>query len=233
MPFRSIVRSIGKITDSKLLWDVLLGPTYNHRIVPAAGGMFQALVGMLSPLDENCRVLDVGCGPGHFTRMLSKANPRARITGIDYSPGQVRLARDWLERDPAPNCEFQQANAMDLPFQDKCFDRVVSLFSIKHWPDPLQGLREIHRVLKPRCRALVGEVNPEARPEAVDRFARDFTDTWWLWKLPYRLWLQHGVLPKGHTGTELEKLGLQAGFAESAHRSPGDWILVWVELGRP
>ena len=87
-------------------------------------------------------------------------------------------------------------------------------------------------VLTPQGRALVGEVNPRSDPEAIKRFADDFTDTWWLWNRPYRLWLHHGVLPKGYTSTELEQLSHQAGFSESIINSPKDWILVWVDLGR-
>jgi SAM-dependent methyltransferase len=68
------------------------------------------------------RVLELGCGAGHFTRMLA---PRAgRIVGVDIAPAAIEQA----QRSSAkfPNAEFVEANIMQLPLlQEEQWDLVV------------------------------------------------------------------------------------------------------------
>jgi ubiquinone/menaquinone biosynthesis C-methylase UbiE len=221
---------LAKRTDSAFMWDLILGPFYNRRILSAAGVMFTELVESLSPLRTGSKVLDVGCGPGHFTRMLAKENPGATVIGLDYSAGQIRSAQAFLKRDPCPNCSFQQGNAMELHFDEGSIDLVVSLFSLKHWPDLVRGLTEIRRILKPDGLTLVGEADPQASPEAARRFANGFAGRLWLFRTPYLHWMKKVVLAKGYTGAELEQISRKAGFSKVSLRKKEDWILVWVEL---
>ena len=59
------------------------------------------------------------------------------------------------------------ADVARLPFPDNHFDAMVSSGSIKHWPDPVAGLREMHRVLVPAGRAIIGEMNRLAPAAAI------------------------------------------------------------------
>ena len=59
-------------------------------------------------------------------------------------------------RDLEHLTEFLQMDAERLQFPDAGFDTVTSLFALLHFPDPLQSLREMRRVLKPGGRAVVG-----------------------------------------------------------------------------
>lgn len=60
---------------------------------------------------------------------------------------------------------------MGLPFKDSLFDVVVSVASIKHWPDAKRGLQEIRCVLKLDGEAFVGEVDRCAPDEEINWFA--------------------------------------------------------------
>ena len=59
---------------------------------------------------------------------------------------------------------------MALPFADASFDAVWSMASLKHWPDRLQGLHEIVRVLKPGGRFCVVEVDRGCHVDDARRF---------------------------------------------------------------
>jgi len=114
------------------------------------------------------RVLDVGCGPGQFTIYFAEQMPDAQMWGIDLAPTMIELARGHASESPAVSrLQFDIADVAALPFDDASFDIVTSTGSIKHWPDPVAGLQEIHRVLRPGGRAAVAEMNRLASPAAI------------------------------------------------------------------
>lgn len=114
------------------------------------------------------RVLDVGCGPGQFTIYFAEQAPNATGWGIDLAPTMIELARAHARASSAAGrLHFEVADVAHLPFDDDFFDVVVSTGSIKHWPDPVAGLREMHRVLRPGGRAVVAEMNRLAPPAAI------------------------------------------------------------------
>jgi len=123
---------------------------------------------LLAEVRDARRVLDAGCGPGQFTILFAERLPEAEVWGIDLAPTMIELARDHASRSPAASrLHFEIADVGRLPFPDGHFDAVMSSGSIKHWSDPGAGLREIHRVLAPGGRALIGEMNRLAPPDAV------------------------------------------------------------------
>lgn len=142
---------------------------YDRGVQSAFRELFPMLAGdLLVEMRDVRRVLDAGCGPGQFTIMAAEALPRAEITGIDLAPTMIDLARAHAEASPAASrLHFQVADVGRLPFPDGAFDAVMSSGSIKHWPDPVAGLRELHRVLAPGGRAFVVEMNRIAPPAAV------------------------------------------------------------------
>lgn len=87
-------------------------------------------------------VLDVACGPGHVVaRALARGAP---ATGLDFSPAMLAVARA-----ACPGLALRQGDAEALPFDDACFDAVVSNFGLHHVPRPGLALREARRVLRP------------------------------------------------------------------------------------
>jgi SAM-dependent methyltransferase len=105
-------------------------------------------------------VLEVGCGPGHLSTRLA-AQHGLEVTGIDLDPAMIERARANAARSiPAerPVPELLVADVAALPFPDASFHLVVSTFSMHHWADPVAGLAEIDRVLRPDGRALVWDL---------------------------------------------------------------------------
>jgi ubiquinone/menaquinone biosynthesis C-methylase UbiE len=144
---------------------------YDRGVQVAFREVFPALVGdLLDDLQGARRGLDAGCGPGQFTILVAERLPSLEMWGIDLAPTMIELARGHAARSPAAGrLHFEVADVAKLPFPDAHFDAVLSSGSIKHWPDPVAGLRELHRVLVPGGRAFVGEMNRLAPPDAVAR----------------------------------------------------------------
>ncbi|MCF7790777.1 MAG: methyltransferase domain-containing protein [Victivallales bacterium] len=100
-------------------------------------------------LKENVRVLDVGCGAGTAISLLNADLTEAEFSGIDYSPDMLELTKEnnkSLLSDK--RLEIYHASVDNLPFEDNYFDFAVGVETIYFWPDKINGLAEIKRVLK-------------------------------------------------------------------------------------
>ena len=110
---------------------------------------------------EDAKVLDLCTGTAEFALAFSKQlNGKGRVVGVDFSKGMLKLAREKLgKRDPSKKISLLVGNAERLSFQENTFDYVTSGFSMRNLIDLDQGLREMHRVLKPGGRAVIIEIN--------------------------------------------------------------------------
>jgi SAM-dependent methyltransferase len=86
-------------------------------------------------------------------------------TGIDVSSTAIRVARTLSHRALRTGRLFLEvADVAALPYEDGAFTVAWTMNSLHHWSDPKAGLVELHRVLEPGGRLLVGERRPS--PEA-------------------------------------------------------------------
>jgi ubiquinone/menaquinone biosynthesis C-methylase UbiE len=75
--------------------------------------------------------------------------PRGKVVGIDPVPEMVAAARRAADRLGLKNAQFEVALANKLPFLADTFDAAVSRFGVMFFPSPVDGVREMLRVLKP------------------------------------------------------------------------------------
>ena len=112
-------------------------------------GRYSRLVGevfldWLAP-PQGLRWIDIGCGNGAFTELLVDRCAAAEIHGIDPSEAQLAFAR---ARPAARLAQFQQSDAIALPFPEDRFDAAVMALVLFFVPDPVKGLAEMVRVVK-------------------------------------------------------------------------------------
>ncbi len=206
-----MIKLLTWVRDSRLVWDVM-GSVYNRRIYDAIAELYDHIAREL-PSTGQAHILDAGAGRGYISLLLAAKNPRAMITGIDYSPMQVREAEKHRQKRKIVNCSFSRGNVMDIRFQDDRFDAAVSIGSIKHWPDALRGLKEIRRVLKPGGCLVISETDQGASDDAIRQFVRRFK----IWFFPDRLlfWgLRHVVFGQSFSETALAAAVREAGFRD-------------------
>lgn len=100
-------------------------------------------------LEDGASVLDIGCGLGGPARYLAAQN-RWRVTGIDLNPsfiGVARMLAEWTGL--SDRVTFLEGNALELPFEDGCFDAAWTLQVAMNIADRARFYRGIRRVLKP------------------------------------------------------------------------------------
>jgi len=98
-------------------------------------------------------VLEVGIGTG---KNLPYYHDGVEVTGIDVSSGMLSRAKGRLVSTPV-EAVLIEADVQDLPFEDDSFDTVVGTSVFCSVADPVVGMREMGRVVKPQGRILLLE----------------------------------------------------------------------------
>jgi len=106
-------------------------------------------------LAKNKRVLDVACGEGYGSALLSEA--AIEVVGVDISQEAVAHASKVYQG--RANLHFLEKSAFDIGLPDASFDLVVSFETIEHLLEQDQMLAELRRVLKPDGLLLISSPN--------------------------------------------------------------------------
>jgi len=192
------------------------GPTarFMDRVIRRVGAR---LTGM--------RVLDLGCGTGHISRMFEGRN-----TVVSYDPALqgVRITRARRARRGG----FVVGGGEALPFSDAAFDAVLLIDVLEHIPDHRRVATEIRRVLRPggyvfcmvpenmrlysRIDAANGHVRRYSREELLDVFAPCVPEVLFDYGFPFmRLYLSllapvHDAVVPQAPPTGLPRLAIRA-----------------------
>jgi len=100
------------------------------------------------------KILEVGIGTG---KNIDYYNKDAKVIGVDFSEKMLEKAKEKLIKSGKKNIALKQMDAENLNFKDNSFDYVVTSCVFCSVPDPIKGLEEIRRVLKPRGRLIMIE----------------------------------------------------------------------------
>lgn len=103
----------------------------------------------LMELDNYDSVMDVGCGSGLTLRRIAERITGTGFTGLDYSMTAIKLSESTnAEFIKEGRSSFIQASVEKIPIEDNVFTKVISVESFYFWPDHVENLKEIKRVMK-------------------------------------------------------------------------------------
>lgn len=117
--------------------------------------------------EKDPEILDVGCGTGRFMLQLSKALPRARLTGLDLSSFYLKEAARNLES--VTDVSWVCGNAESMAWKNESFDAASSVFLFHELPRRARRnvAQEVLRCLRPGGRFVVCDSAQLADSEAI------------------------------------------------------------------
>ncbi len=176
------------------------------------------------PLRNGDRVLDLGCGEGRHVISIY-VEEAVEAVGVDLSLDDLQTANgkftEFQTDEAGRHFGLANANALELPFADSSFDKIICSEVLEHIPDYAGALLEIQRVLKPG--GLFCASVPRRWPEKI------------CWALSD----EYHQVPGGHLRifrsetlrNEIERLGFNHYYRHWAHalHAPFWWLkcLVW------
>lgn len=125
------------------------------------------------------RVLEIGFGPGVAIAQFAGRATRGHVFGIDHSHAMVRhAARRNAAAVRAHRVHLTHAPVDQLPSFGDPLDAILAVNSVGFWPDPVERLRELRRLLRPAGRiALVSQPRcPGATRDTTARAAEELQD---------------------------------------------------------
>ncbi len=135
--------------DRSLLNLFLFGPSYKlmlHEVCKRA-----------AKRENTFRILDIGCGTGTFLAQCMAASLNMEVIGLDMAYNMIRKASYKAERISVNGSAmtFMVGDAERLPFESGYFDMVTCSNSFHHYPNQLQAVQEMRRVLKDKGELLI------------------------------------------------------------------------------
>ncbi len=132
-------------------------------------GSADCLPHLLQAVPDQGVVVDLGTGTG---RILPELSRRAeRIIAVDASPTMLDQARKRVGASGIGGVDFRLGDLAHLPLHDGEVDAVVANMVLHHAPEPAQAVAEIHRVLRPGGKLLLGDFLPHDQEWMRERFA--------------------------------------------------------------
>jgi arsenite methyltransferase len=102
-------------------------------------------------------LIELGCGPGFYSRKLARRFAEISATGVDRSESQLCWARRRADNEGLRNCIFQRVNALKIPYDPSSFDVLIASRLFTVISDARRTIAEVHRVLKPGGRCFIAE----------------------------------------------------------------------------
>ena len=172
------------------------------------------------------RVLEVAQGPGYLAIELARLG-NYQVVGLDISASFVQIARAKAKQAGVA-AEFHQGNAAEMPFGASTFDFIVCRAAFKNFTEPVQAIREMHRVLTIGGTALIIDLRGDASPEDIRSAVKNMGLST-VNRLMTQAAFKHVLLKNAYTGAQIHQMVAQTPFAGRDIREDAIGMEIWLE----
>ncbi len=174
-------------------------------------------------------VLEIAPGPGFLSIEFARLG-RYNVTALEISKTFIQIAQDNA-RKASVDVDFRHGNASDMPFEDKTFDFIICVAAFKNFSQPVEAIREMHRVLKPGGKACIIDLRRDISFEGINNHIKNELHltgfnaffTKWVFKTT--------LLKNAYTKAEMQKLVAQTEFTRSRIDEDALGMDIWLEKG--
>jgi 2-polyprenyl-3-methyl-5-hydroxy-6-metoxy-1,4-benzoquinol methylase len=149
--------------DERSWWDLW---NTSHRTKdnndPVSSELFDRTAALVNEITQGraCRVLEIACGAGSFSRKLFYSS----YHGLDLSPAAIELARQKSLQIPPPDGAspptYEAADFHEWPLLTHSFDLVVCVDAIAYFRDQELVMKKIAQSLRPQGELILTTINP-------------------------------------------------------------------------
>jgi len=127
-------------------------------------------------IKEGDTVLDVACGTGFLTIMAARTVGEAgRVICVDLSEEMLQEARESLTKEGLIHIvELRIGDMLSLPLENNSMDAVICNMGLHHSFDPQLAIKEMVRVLKPKGRLIISDLEEHAE----EWLRKEMADIW-------------------------------------------------------
>ena len=97
---------------------------------------------------EGSRILEVGCGVGAQTRILTRRNPEAFFQALEIAEDSISKAREIALHEQIANVEFLHADLFEISLDPESYDHIFVCFVLEHLSHPFGALKILFDALK-------------------------------------------------------------------------------------
>lgn len=212
-------------SEIKAIFD-RIAPIYdrlNDRLSFGQHRIWKKMTVKWSEVKTGDKALDLCCGSGDLALLLAKeVGKQGEVTGLDFACEQLAIAKQrQLLKCPTVPMNWLEGDALDLPFDDNCFDCATMGYGLRNVTNIPLCLQELLRVLRPGAKAAILDFH---RPNTG--YMKAFQE-WYLANIVVPTAENMGVkeeyayinpsVERFPTGTKQIELAKQAGFNRAVH----------------
>ena len=119
-------------------------------------------------------ILDIGTGTGYLAYPLAEMFPAANVCGLDIAETVIQENNEDVRKKGVYNLVFQAFDGLKYPFADESFDLIVTRYAFHHFPNVVDAIRQMNRILTKGGRVLVSDPlrNKNDVDGVIDEFMR-------------------------------------------------------------
>jgi ubiquinone/menaquinone biosynthesis C-methylase UbiE len=172
-------------------------------------------------------VLEVAPGPGYLSIELA-GSPSYKVTALEISKTFIEIAQSNAQKANVA-VQFQHGNASEMPFGDNVFDFIICVAAFKNFSQPVEAIREMHRVLKPNGKACIIDLRRDVPLDIINKHIKDDLHMSGFNAMFTKLTFRTFLLKNAYTKAEIENLVSQTNFGQAKILEDALGMEIWLE----
>jgi ubiquinone/menaquinone biosynthesis C-methylase UbiE len=178
-------------------------------------------------LPAHANILEVAPGPGFLSIEFAKAG-NYKVTALEISKTFIEIAQANA-REANVKVDFRHGNASEMPFTENIFDFIICVAAFKNFTEPVDAIREMHRVLKPGGKACIMDLRRDISMESINKHIKNELHISGFNALMTRLVFKTTLLKNAYTKAEIEKMVVQTDFTKLRIDEDALGMDIWLE----